>query len=139
MTAKELHEQKIIPLRLQLQDLEREYRELYRKECGEKIGENASCKNCAMSCVISVDSYHNGCLSGKCTCCHSWCFSWTPENEVSKFLREKHHYDNSLYGRLEDIFGDDFLRECDNPEKAQVVMEMLGMIAKFNGEGGETK
>ena len=64
MTAKELHEQKIIPLRLQLQDLEREYRELYRKECGEKIGENASCKNCAMSCVISVDSYHNGCLGG---------------------------------------------------------------------------
>lgn len=136
MTAKELHEQKIIPLRLQLQDLEREYRELYRKECGEKIGENASCKNCALSCVLSIDT-HNGCMGGKCTCCHSWCFSWTPENEVSKFLREKYHYDDSLYGRLEDIFGDGFLRECDNPEKAQVVIEMLGVIAKFNGKGGE--
>lgn len=136
MTAKELHEQKIIPLRLQLQDLEIEYRELYRKECGEKIGENASCNNCAMSCVLSIDS-HNRCMGGKCTCCHSWCFSWTPENEVSKFLREKHHYDDYLCGRLEDIFGDCFLRKCDNPEKAQVVMEMLGMIAKFNGKGGD--
>lgn len=42
VTAKELHTQKIIPLRLELQRLEQEYRELYRKECGEKIGEQAS-------------------------------------------------------------------------------------------------
>lgn len=46
MTAKELHIQKIIPLREKLRQLEDEYRELYRKECGEKIGEKATCNNC---------------------------------------------------------------------------------------------
>ena len=35
MMSKELHTQKIVPLRLELQKLEAEYREQYRKECGE--------------------------------------------------------------------------------------------------------
>ena len=134
MTAKELHEQKIIPLRLELQKLEEEYRVLYRNECGDKIGKKAGCNNCAFSCIISVDT-HNHCMGGKCTCCNSWCYHWTPENDVSKFLREKYHYDDSIANRLANIFGDDFLTECSNPEKAQVVMEMLNVIARFDGEG----
>ena len=138
MTAKELHEQKIVPLRLELKRLEDEYRNLFRKECGEKIGEKASCRNCAMSCIISV-SDHNGCMGGKCTCCNDWCYSWTPENDVSRFLRKNYHYDGSMFYRLDDIFGDDFLRKCDTPEKASVVMEMLQLLARFDGKiKGET-
>lgn len=38
MTLKELHKQKIIPLRMELERLEQEYRKLYRQECGAKIG-----------------------------------------------------------------------------------------------------
>lgn len=131
MTAKELHEQKIIPLRMELRRLEDEYKELYRKECGEKIGEKADCSNCAFSCILSIDD-HNCCMGGKCTCCNSWCYTWTPENEVSKFLRKHYHYDSSLFYRLEDIFGSDFLKECDNPKRVATVMEMLELIAKFD-------
>jgi hypothetical protein len=133
MTSKELHEQKIIPLRLELQRLEDEYRELFRKECGDKIGERASCKNCAYSCVLSI-SDHNVCMGGKCTCCNVWCYKWIPENDVSKFLRENYHYDDDIFYILEDVFGSDFLKNCSNPKKADLVMDMLRRIAEFDGK-----
>lgn len=133
MTSKELHEQKIIPLRMELKRLEEEYRTLYRKECGEKVGEKASCNNCAFSCVLSI-SDHNGCMGGRCTCCNDWCYKWIPENDVSKFLRENYHYDDSVFYGLDDIFGSDFLEKCATPEKATVVMEALQFMARFNGK-----
>lgn len=133
MTSKELHEKKIVPLRLELQRLEQEYQDLYREECGEKIGERATCGNCAFSCIISI-SDHNGCMGGSCTCCHSWCYKWTPENEVSKFLREKYHYNDDMFYRLEDVFGSDFLRKCDTPQKTSIVLEMLQLVARFDGK-----
>jgi hypothetical protein len=73
-------------------------------------------------------------MGGKCTCCNSWCYTWTPENEVSKFLRENYHYNSSMFYRLEDVFGDDFLNKCDNPKNVAITMEMLGLIAKFDGK-----
>ena len=133
MTSKELHEQKIVPLRMELQKLESEYRELYRKECGEKIGARACCSNCAYSCVMLIGD-HNHCMGGKCTCCNSWCYTWTPENEVSKFLRANHHYDDDVFYRLEDIFGDGFLKKCDDPKKVDIVMDMLQRISLFDGK-----
>ena len=135
MTANEFHAQHIIPARLKLQDLENQYREMYRKECGDKIGERARCQNCAYSCVI-VTSDHNGCMGGKCTCCNDWCYRWIPENEVSKYLREKHPSDGSLFGRLEDIFGSGFLKKCAAPQKASVVMDLLLTIARFDEKIG---
>jgi len=133
MTANELHKQKIIPLRMKLQEAEAEYRKLYRKECGEKIGERASCKNCAYSCVLSI-SDHNQCMGGKCTCCNDWCYKWIPENAVSEFLRKNFHYDDSLFMGIEDFLGSDFLKKCDNPQKVNVVMEMLQLVKKFSAK-----
>lgn len=134
MTAKELHVQKIIPLRMELERLEKEYKELYRNECGEKIGEKASCDNCAFSCIIDINDYHNSCMSGKCTCCNDWCYTWMPENEVSKFLRKNYHYDMDISYRLQDIFGDDFLKKCDNSEHVAIIMKMLELVAEFDGK-----
>ena len=134
LTAKELHKQKIIPLRMELKRLEDEYRDLYRKECGEKIGEKASCANCAFSCIIADINGHNACMGSQCTCCHSWCYTWTPENEISKFLRKNYPYDSSMFYRLEDVFGSGFLKNCDNPKSVAIVMEMLELIAKFDGK-----
>lgn len=131
MTANEYHVQTIIPLRMKLQEAEAEYRELYRKECGKKIGERARCKNCAYSCVLSITD-HNGCMGGKCTCCNDWCYKWIPENDISKFLRKNYHYDSSLFYRLDDIFGSDFLAECNTPQKTNIVMEMLQLMARFD-------
>ena len=133
MTSKELHEQKIIPLRQELQRLESEYRELFRKECGEKIGARASCKNCAYSCVLNIGD-HNFCMGSRCTCCYDWCYTWTPENEVSKFLRANYRYDDYMFYRLEDIFGDGFLKKCDDPKKVDIVMDMLQRMALFDGK-----
>lgn len=134
MTSKELHKEKIVPLKMELNRLEKEYEKLFRKECGERIGEMASCDNCAFSCVIDVGNDHNCCMGGKCTCCNNWCYSWIPENEVSSFLRKNYYYDEHTFYRLEDIFGDRFLNKCDNPKNASIVMEMLETIAKFDGK-----
>lgn len=128
MTANELHTQKIVPLRMELNKLEEEYRELYRKECAEKIGvERADCSNCAYSCVLHITD-HNCCMGNKCTCCHNWCYTWMPENEVSAYLRKHYPCDHEMYYRLEDVFGDDFLK-CDNVE---LIMEMLTLIDKID-------
>ena len=133
MTSKELHKQKIIPLRMKLERLEQEYRKLYRQECGAKIGETAKCSNCAFSCIISVND-HNVCMGGKCICCNNWCYEWIPENAVSKFLRENYHYDYSLFYRLESLFGDNFLKKCDSKEQTNAVMDMLQIVARFDGK-----
>lgn len=126
MTAKELHTQKIIPLRMELNKLENEYYDLYRKECAEKIGaERADCSNCAYSCVLEI-SDHNECMGGGCTCCKSFCYKWMPENTVSAYLREHHEYDYRIYYRLSEAFGQDFMK-CDNVD---LVMEMLKLIDK---------
>lgn len=128
MTSKELHEQKIIPLRMELKKLEEEYEKLYRKECAEKIGaKRADCSNCAYSCVLYLTD-HNECMGGKCTCCNSFCYKWMPENKISAYLREHYAYDYELYSRLEDAFGDDFLK-CDNVE---LLMEMIELIDKID-------
>ena len=133
MTANELHVQKIIPLRMKLQEAEAEYRELYRKECGEKVGERATCDNCAYSCVLLI-SDHNQCMGGKCTCCNDWCYKWIPENAVSGFSRKYFEYDDELFNGLKDFFGSQFLKECDNPQKANVALEMLQLVARFKGK-----
>lgn len=137
MTSKELHNEKIIPLRTELKRLEDEYKELKRKECGDMIGEIASCVNCALSCIITDINGHNACMGDGCTCCNNWCYSWIPENEMSKFIRKNYHYDSSMFYRLEDIFGTGFLKKCDNPEKTAIVIKMLEMIAEFDGEWRE--
>jgi hypothetical protein len=129
MTAKELHETKIIPARQELSRLEDEYFKLYRKECAEKIGAKvADCSNCAYSCVVLVDD-HNGCLGGKCTCCHSFCYKWMPETKVSAWLREHHEYDDGLIYRLEDMFGDDFLK-CDDVDLILKALQLMDEIEK---------
>ena len=131
MTSRELHKQKIVPLRFELQRLEDEWEELYRAECGEKVQGKASCSNCAYSCVEST-SDHNECMAGKCTCCNDWCVKWKPENEISAFLRKYYHYDDIKYLRLEQLFGNDFIVECKEPHKKELVMRALSLIAEFD-------
>ena len=127
MTAKELHETKIIPARQELRRLENEYEKLYRKECAEKIGAKvANCDNCAYSCVLFIDD-HNGCLGGKCTCCHSFCYNWMPETKVSAWLREHHKYNDDLVYRLEDMFGDDFLK-CDDVDLILRALQLMDEV-----------
>lgn len=134
MTSSEFHKEKVLPVRKELQRLEQEYKRLYREECGSKVGGIASCDNCGYSCIINPTDYHNLCMNDQCVCCHDWCYSWIPENNVSKFLRENYHYDNELYDRLKALFGDAFLRDCENNDKLDNIMAALNLIKKFDSK-----
>ena len=130
MTSKELHQQKIIPARMELKRLEEEYRLLYREECKEQNGgKPANCDNCAYSCVLEI-SDHNECMGGKCTCCTGWCYRWMPETDVSAFLRANYPYNIEVYRGLEWLFGDNFLKEAD----MELVKEALLLIQKVRGK-----
>lgn len=127
MTAKELHETKIIPARQELQRLEVEWTKLHRKELAEKAGVDiAHCDNCAYSCVLLI-SDHNECLGGYCTCCHDYCYKWMPDNAVSKYLREHHHYDEFTVFRLQKVFGDDILK-CDDVDLIMRALQLMDEI-----------
>ena len=130
MSADEFHKMRIIPLRNELSRHEREYERRWAADKAKEAGvDKISCDNCARSCVLMIDD-HNGCLGGKCTCCNSWCYRWMPENEVSKYLREHHKYDEGLIYKLEDFFGDDFLK-CNNIE---LLLEAMKLMNKMEEE-----
>lgn len=126
MTSKELNEQKIIPLRKELQLLESQYRTLFRQEKAEENNLRiANCGNCAYSSILEIAD-HNLCLIGNCTCCQSFCYSWTPETKVSAYLRKNHHYDDELAYRLEKLFGEKFATLQDT----ELIFEALEFMKK---------
>ena len=127
MTAKELHETQIIPLRKYLAELERQYYTLYRKDLAEKHNlERADCSNCANSCVLIIDD-HNCCLGNKCTCCNTFCYSWIPETKVSAYLRENYKYNEEIVWKLKKMFGDDFL-QCDDVDLVLKALQLMDEI-----------
>ena len=127
MTSKELHVKRIVPARQEVSLLEEKYQKLYRKECAEKAGVKvATCDNCAYSCVITC-SDHNDCLGGHCTCCHDFCYKWMPDNSVSAYLREYHHYDEFAVFNLQKLLGDDVLK-CDRLDLVLKSLELMDEI-----------
>lgn len=136
MTSKELHETKIIPARMALNKLEAEWQSLFRQEHGNLIGAKATCGNCAYSCVESIGD-HNECMGGRCTCCNDWCVHWHPENELSAFLRKHYHYSDHKFWNLQRFFGSDFIEKCDQPKYAEIVMQMMKLMAEFEDKHQE--
>ena len=127
MTANELHVKRIVPARQEVSLLEKKYQKLYRQERAEENGlKLANCDNCAYSCVLCIDD-HNGCLGGKCTCCHDFCYKWMPETKVSAWLREHREYDEHLVYRLKNMFGDDFLK-CDDVDMILRALQLMDEI-----------
>ena len=130
MSAEEFHKKRIIPLRNELNAHELEYRRRWAADKAKAAGVGRiNCDNCARSCVLMIGD-HNLCLGDRCTCCNEWCYKWTPENEVSKYLRENHKYDDDLVYKLEDFFGGDFL-ECDNVE---LLLDAMKLMKKMEEE-----
>jgi hypothetical protein len=50
-----------------------------------------------------------------------------PETKVSAWLRENHEYDDGLIYRLEDMFGDDFLK-CDDVDLILRALQLMDEI-----------
>ena len=124
MTANEFHIKRVIPMRQELQLLEKEWEKRNRKEKAEAAGLNvANCNNCAYSCVLMIDD-HNQCLGGRCTCCNDYCYKWMPDTQVSAWLRKNKPYSEYLIHKLEDVFGSDFL-ECGDVELIKQGLEWM--------------
>jgi hypothetical protein len=127
MTADEFHIRRVVPARQEVRLLEREWDRRNRAEKAAKAGvDKCTCDNCAYSCVLIIDD-HNGCLGGKCTCCNDYCYMWMPETPVSAWLRQNAKYDEWLVHRLENVFGDDFLK-CGDIELIKQGLEWMKVV-----------
>lgn len=134
MTAKELHEKKIIPTERYLKELKDQYAKLWYAEQAEANGlDQCHCDNCAYSCVLDVGSDHNYCMASNCTCCRSRCYSWRPETEISKYLRVHYHYDAELFDDLAKLFGRDFI-EFKESDKFATVQKGIELVREWRGE-----
>jgi hypothetical protein len=56
-----------------------------------------------------------------------------PETKVSAWLREHHKYDDDLVYRLEDMFGDDFLK-CDDVD---LILKALRLMDEVKAKSKE--
>lgn len=75
--------------------------ELNKKK--EKYGDAMKCENCRYNAVLdfSGDGWHNCCGNEDtyaCTCCHSYCEYFEPDNKITSFIKEKLKHSPLSYG-----------------------------------------
>ena len=89
----------------------------------EQYGKDFGCHNCAYGCCVDVLDYHTCCTKGKCIHCHSYCGDYMPDNELSKYIRDNHYYDENMLDTLNGFFDEiDIMRE---PKVRERALEML--------------
>ena len=85
-TRKTELEKELSSIRKALNDFElNEKKEIY--------GDDMKCSNCRFNAVLdfSGDGWHNCCGNEDtyaCTCCHSYCEYFEPDNEITKFIKK---------------------------------------------------
>ena len=89
----------------------------------EQYGEDFGCHNCAYSCCVFVGDRCTDCTKGKCIYCHDYCDEYTPENELSAYIRERHYYDESTVDTLNSLF--DISDIMKRPELYQAALDVL--------------
>lgn len=89
----------------------------------EQYGAGFGCSNCAYSCCVLVGYDHTFCAKDKCILCHKYCYEYIPENELSKYIRDNHHYDELMLDTLNDLLGIDDIMH--HPELHQTTLEIL--------------
>ena len=79
-----------------------------------EYGDKFCCKHCRYSAVsdCSFDGWHNVCGADVCTCCHSACDKYQPDNEVTLFIKNGingyGYLSKDEYKAVREIFGDIF-------------------------------
>lgn len=76
---------------------ENNLKELYRADFG--------CGNCVYSCCVHVTDFHTFCTKDECVLCNDYCDEYIPENELSKYIRDNHHHNESMLDILNSLFG----------------------------------
>lgn len=106
-----------------LRKKQNEYKAAKESNLKEQFGADFGCKNCAYSCCIDVGDYHTYCTKSKCILCNEYCDEYMPENELSKYIRDNHNYDDLMLCNLSSLFDiDDIIQE---PELHQTALEIL--------------
>lgn len=89
----------------------------------EQYGVDFGCGNCAYSCCVYVGDSCTDCTKYKCIWCNNYCDEYKPENELSKYIRDNHHYDENMLYNLNCLFG--VIDIMCHPELHQRALEVL--------------
>lgn len=126
-------ENEINELKSQLGIKQEELKEAKKSNLKEQYGIDFGCYNCAYGCCVDVLDYHTCCTKGKCIHCNSYCDEYIPDNELSTYIRDKHHYDEDMLDILNDLFDVfDIMREPELHEKALEILKMRDTKEKTN-------
>ena len=114
-----------------------------------KYGNKFTCGFCKFNAVqdFSGDGWHNICGADNCTCCHSVCEKYEPDNEITLFIKKNirtdsgflrsdrtngyGHIDEDEYEAIEELVGDIFMH-TNLTDKFKAVL-----TACFDLKGGE--
>lgn len=100
-----------------------DYRKAKESNLKEQFGDNFGCGNCAYSCCVCIGDDHIICSKGKCIYCLNYCDEYMPINELSEYIRDKHHYNEYMLNTFNDFF--DVLDIMQRPELHQAALSML--------------
>ena len=106
-----------------LQQKQSEYEKAKESNLKEQYGADFGCDECAYSCCVDVGDNHTCCTKHRCIYCCKHCYEYMPENELSKYIRNYHYYDECTLDKLNNFMGvDDIMR---HPELHQKALELL--------------
>lgn len=145
MTKQEL-ELKKKELQTELSQINKKLYDFDYEEKKSKYKEQFTCEFCKFNAIqdLSYDGWHNTCGADNCTCCHSVCEKYEPDNEITLFikqninvgdgfLRGKHtngygHINEDEYKALDCLVGDIF-KPINGTEK---IIKVLRVVFDIN-------
>lgn len=102
-----------------------------------KYGKEFTCEFCKFSAVsdLSGDGWHNTCGANNCTCCHSVCEKYEPDNDVTSFIKKNTkygHIDEDNHRALRNLVGNIFA-PCGRNGKIIAVLKTMWGIKESEG------
>lgn len=106
MNKEELIERKVA-LETELQKVRSALSNIDEEELKKKYGNEFSCEFCRYNAVfgLSYDSWHNMCGNDNCTCCHSYCEKYKPDNEATLLIKKTKDGDGLLRSKKTNGYG----------------------------------
>ena len=121
-------ENEITELQNQLWQKKSEYSKAKESNFKEQFGEKFGCDNCAYSCCVDVGDCCTFCTKHRCIYCNKYCDDYMPDNSLSKYIREKHYYEEGTLSSLNNLF--DVSDIMQHPELHQTALEILKLKDK---------
>ena len=106
-----------------LQEKQNEYKAAKESNLKEQYGADFGCENCAYSCCVDVGDFCTYCTKHECIYCNKYCDEYKPENELSKYIRDNHYYDENTLDALNGLFDVIDIMRC--PELHQKALKIL--------------